>query len=242
YHFGVIQRKWINPATKKPEIHLIPLEDRMDATATIENDILEPSRWLGALYYPPKGEPFGVITQKGVFARVNAKGKLIKAPATYYILMGFNGHDILANYKILEVISLDATNPAKVEFGAPIFHFASIPKSRGVFKYSQNAIFSLNVAGVKDPKNGKITRMIVYDHLAEPKNDPMLPAGNTLGADGSYDALAWINKVHQQRKGFYTYLRNVDVYHPEMEHLTPEKARQQAAEDQRRLRESNILK
>lgn len=242
YHFGIVQRKWLNPQTRKPELHVIPLEDRLDATPTIENDILDPSRWLGALYYQPKDEPFGVISQKGIAARVNAKGKLIKEPTNYYVLLGFNGHDILANYKILEVITLDPRNPTGVQFGAPIFYFASIPKTRGVFRYSQNAIFSLNMGGVRDPKTGKVTRMIVYDHLAEPNNDKLAPGGTTLGADGSYDAMAWLNKVNQQRKGFYTFLRNVDVYHPEMEHLSPEKVRQQAAEDQRKLREANIIK
>lgn len=248
HHFGLVQRPRI--VKGKTEYHVIPLTDRMDRTPTIESDVLSPGRWLGALYYKPRDSQYGVMTYKGTFLKKDGlTGKKRTYKATYYVLLGYNGHDRRNNYKIIDCITFpNAENPLEIQFGAPIFYFGEIPKSRAVFKYSDNTSFSLNKGFIKDPKGGKKNEALVFDHLESvyrgegDTTGVALLAEKKYGPNGTYDALVWLNKVNDNRKGFLYLLKDVDVYHPEMEAMDPEEARRRAEEERKKLKEARIIK
>jgi hypothetical protein len=230
-YYGLVQRKF------KGNIVLIPLIDKVDYFLTVENVELSNENWLGALYYKPRNSDYGVLTYKGEVGRYNAKKKkVIREKVSYYVLLGFNGHDIGSNYKMVEVLRFDEEDSAKVHFGTPIFNFNDIGKYRVVFKYSDNSPFNLNQDWVVTPPFKKKRKMLVFDHLVEPKHSELNLYG--VGADGTQDALYWLNRVNGPRKGFFVFVRNVDVYIPEMEKYDPkvvEKQAQRAAEGMQAL-------
>lgn len=208
YH-GVVQRK-IMKADKTFEIVVVPLEDRVDMIRDIENIRLSNDQWMGAIYYKPRNTDFGVLTYEGTSIRQNSMtGKEQNEKTKYYVVLGMNEHNAESNYKMIDVITFDPKYPNKVFFGAPIFYFRPIPQSRVVFKYSENATFSLNYMPVIDGK--KKVNMIVFEHIAEPKfqNPTSL---YQYGSDGSVDALKYYDKTYEMRKGFLGVKRNVSVY------------------------------
>jgi hypothetical protein len=108
-----------------------------------------------------------------------------------------------------------------------------------IFKYSPNAPFSLNLGLVKTGLFNKKRKMIVFDHLAMPKNTR--PQNHYEGGpDGSYDAFCYINRVVDERKGFFLLLRNVNVYDPAMDRYKESFIKKQLREEKKRLRK--ILK
>lgn len=144
----------------------------------------------------------------------------------FYILYGWNGSDEKVNYKIIDVISFDQQDPYTVMFGAGIFFFDPMtPKMRTVFKYSQNAPFSLNKSYIKIAGflGASKKEVIIYDHLGLPNSKKADPTKLwELGPDGSYDALVYIKNM-----GF-RWVRNVEPVDPPNKVLLAEAASNQA--------------
>ncbi len=133
--------------------------------------------------------------------------KRVKTETKYYLLMGWNGWDNTANYKIVDILSFDPNDSSKVNFGAPIFYFDRIPKARALFKYSDYATFTLNYTTVRrGPFKVLQKRMLVYDHLAQPQQSRPLDQFD-MGPDGSYDALSYFGKYG----GYFEWYRNVET-------------------------------
>jgi hypothetical protein len=132
--------------------------------------------------------------------------KRVKTDQRYYLLMGWNGWDNKANYKVAEILSFDSKDSTKINFGAPIFYFDNIPKARALFKYSDYSSFTMNYTYVKSGlfKLGK-KRMLVYDHLAPPGKGTRPTDMFELGPDGSYDALNYFGKYG----GYFEWYRDV---------------------------------
>lgn len=133
--------------------------------------------------------------------------KRVKTATKYYLLMGWNGWDNTANYKVVDVLSFDPKDSSKVNFGAPIFYFDRIPKARALFKYADYANFSLNYTTVRrGPLKIFQKRMLVYDHLSLPQSARPLDQYD-MGPDGSYDALSYFGKYG----GYFEWYRNVET-------------------------------
>jgi hypothetical protein len=131
--------------------------------------------------------------------------KRVKTDVKYYLLMGWNGWDNTANYKVVDVLSFDETDSMKVNFGAPIFYFDRIPKARALFKYADYATFTLNYSHVRrGPFKMLSKRMLVYDHLSPPQLSRPTDQYD-LGPDGSYDALNFYGRYG----GYFEWYRNV---------------------------------
>jgi hypothetical protein len=216
-YYGIVQRRIQTP--EGAIYRAIPLYDKVDRTDDIEQVVLTNQGWLGALYYKPRNTDFGVLTYTGtVFQPVqrrDAEAVVLDREATYYVVMGLNQHDASTNYKILDVIHFRADSLDRVYFGLPIFYFSAVASTRRVFKYTENSVLTLNHELV-DQKRFLGTRrvpMIVYDQLTAPTNRKEA-ATWTQGSDGTVNGLQWIDKVYDQRKGFFGIQRNVSVYDP----------------------------
>lgn len=133
--------------------------------------------------------------------------KRVKTEQRYYLLMGWNGWDNTANYKVVDVLTFDPEDSMKVNFGAPIFYFDRIPKARALFKYADYSTFTLNFSNVKrGPFQMFNKRMLVYDHLAPPAQSRPMDQYD-LGPDGSYDALSYYGRYG----GYFEWYRNVET-------------------------------
>lgn len=244
YYYGLVVRRWRNHPKAPWQYQVFPLQSvpELYELEDIERRTLTQSEWLGALYYHPRGQPYGVLTFEGI-AKIPRGRKIRKEKVKYYVLLGWNGYDKYLNYKVVEVIYFDPRYPNKVFFGAPIFYVGPIPKMRMVFEYSENSPFSLNW-GYYVPKLGSKKRIgaIIFDHLVKPpshvkKDFPWI----IWGADGSYDALEfWKKKTFEGRKGIFVYRRNVHVYAPEIESYDPKVIRRQKARELEKLRKYGL--
>ncbi len=246
YHFGIVQRKIYTDKKKKNyKIKLYDLQDKVDRYANVEREPLDNTKWLGALYYKPRNSEYGVLTYKGKYLKVNpVNGKRKKAKITYYVLLGWNGHDRWTNYKIIETLVFDDKND-KIIFGAPIFYYGNVPKYRVVFKYTDNSPFNLNYGYIVVPKGKKQKKIkkypaIIFDHLSKPNK-----ANRTdhwmIGADGSYDALVYAPKRWKElRKGVFLYVPDVTVWTPEINQYDPEEIIKLAEEERAKMLEQGI--
>lgn len=242
-YYGIVQRK-ITTKEGKTKIVVIPLIDKTDYQTAVEATVLTPQNWMGALYYVPKNKEFGVTTYEGMVYRYNpVKQKEIKEKYKFYVLLGWNGHDISTDYKIIDTINFeDKEDTSIVTFGLPIFYFSRMPKSRVVVEYSDNSSVSLNYAKVV--RRGflgfkKKQEMIVFDHIVMPKNTRKTVYWQA-GPDGSYDGLAFYNKFYENRKGFFGYHKDVTVYVPELEKYNPKIVQKQAEAERKRLEKAGI--
>ncbi len=240
-YFGIVQRKF-KGKDGKDVVLLYRLEDDMDFTNTTESTVLDQNHWMGALYYVPKNKKFGVTTYTGISYTANPiTGKVKKVPAKYYIILGWNGHDVSTNYKIVDAISFDPKDSTKVNFGAPIFYFSNTPKARVVAAYADNSPLSLNFAQILTPGSfkPKKTEAIVFDHVTKPEK-----VNNTkfwqYGSDGTFDAIVFYNKFYEMRKGFFGFKKNVMVYSPDIDKYDPKEIEKRAKEEEKRLKEAGI--
>ena len=124
----------------------VELKDTGELSRDIENKQLAASDWYGALYY----EILPVELKK----------------ETYYIIMGWNGNDILTNKKVLDVLSIGKKN--KITLGKAVFETHEGMASRIVLEYAEQARVNLRYMESKDA--------IIYDRL-EPEE---------LGLTGNY--------------------------------------------------------
>jgi hypothetical protein len=236
--FGIVQRK-LKIKKDIEKVLVLPLVDDCPKTEGLQNQLLDAQRWLGALYYHPRNSPYGVLTYYGKYRKFidNKRSQIISIP--YYVVLGWNQEGGKANFKIIEVITFDSKDSSKIYFGAPIFYTSPIPAYRMIFKYSPNAPFSLNLGLVKTGLFNTKKKMIVFDHLAMPKN--ARPQNYYEGGpDGTYDAFCYINRVVDERKGFFLLLRNVNVYDPAMDRYKESFIKKQLREEKKRLKK--ILK
>jgi hypothetical protein len=164
----------------------------------------EPGKTADVVTFVPGRYNQRNVTQ-GQMLNVNTHTR-VKQTVRYYTLMGWNGWDDKANYKLVDVLSFDPVDSMKVNFGAPMFYFDNIPKARAVFKYGEFAPFTLNEADVRSGwfKSGK-KRMIVFDHLAPPK---FVNPTDTweMGPDGTIDGLSY----YKRWGGYFEWYRTVE--------------------------------
>ncbi len=243
HYYGMVQRK-ITTKDGKTKIVVVPLIDKTDYQPAVEATVLTPENWMGALYYVPKNKEFGVTTYEGMTYRYNPiKQKQVKEKYKFYVILGWNGHDISTNYKIIDTINFEDKNDTSiVTFGLPVFYFSRMPKSRVVVEYSDNSTVTLNYAKVI--RKGflgfkKKQEMIVYDHIVMPKNTRET-AYWQAGPDGTYDGLAFYNKFYENRKGFFGYHKNVTVYVPELDKYNPKVVQKQAEAERKRLQKEGL--
>lgn len=153
--FGAIQMN--NPS----KLELYPLLDQtqeIQKSIAIEDDVLSPEKWLGAVYYQ-------VLPVLG-----------IKDP--YYILLGWKGKNLTSNYKVVETLSFKE--------GKPVFGTAVLEQTfksndfakRIVYTYTKEANMLLRF--IKDEK------MIVFDHLIAP-SEQTVGMFDLYAPDLSYD-------------------------------------------------------
>ncbi|MFK7926009.1 MAG: hypothetical protein AB8H47_28935 [Bacteroidia bacterium] len=208
YHFGVVQRRYVDPESGKVEYIVIPLFEMSETPKGVENMLLDNNQWLGALYYLPKGQQYLPTYRLKYYSpkRKRPNGNPIKIKQDFYLLMGWSGNDEKSNLKMVEVMSFDPKQKDRVTFGADVFYFDQIPKFRAIFQYSEYAPFSLNYNWVVDKPFGK-KQMIVYDHMGTPKpGDQKLKEIWDTGPDGSYDALYFF-----KRGGYFEWYRNIEL-------------------------------
>ena len=231
YYFGLIQRNYIDPKTQKAEIVIIPLLETQQISTKLENMELNDKNWLGGLYYPMKTRT--TIPAAKIQYRDRPKSSVVRSPLktkSVYTVMGWNGADNRSDYKFIEVISFDENDKTKVIFGLDRFFFdKNIPQYRAIFKYSQYASFTMNLAKVKNGTSGGTkmrtglfgTDMIVYDHLAVTPGSAPMKEVMDLGPDGSYDALYF-----NPRSKVYRWFRNVQVAERYEKGMSPKKAKE----------------
>lgn len=234
YYFGLVQRRYV-PASGPVEFLVIPLIEMPSIIKNIENTLLDNKTWLGAQYYPPKNLNFLPKQTLKYYSKELVKGKPQKIKQDFYVLLGWNGNDKKSNYKIVEVMTFDPEKKDRVIFGADVFYFDIIPKFRGFFKYSENAPFTLNYAYVKaGPFNLFKKPMIVYDHLAAPKQKTMKEIWE-YGPDGSYDALSFY-----KRGGYFEWYRNIELAEKYNNRVTQKQLRELREQEQNRIKEAGI--
>lgn len=230
YYFGLIQRKYINPQGGV-EYVVIPLVEMNKIPQDAENRILDHFHWLGGLYYPPRfSEEIPDYQLKYIDPALGPKAKAQKQK--FYLLFGWNGADHTTNMKFVDVMTFHPEKKDQVIFGASVFYFDLIPKTRVVFRYSENAPFNLNFSHVKTgPLNLFKRKMIVFDHLAQQRNGVrQMVSAFSLGPDGSYDALNFYKKA-----GVFEWRRNVSLADKYNDKLTQRSQREFAEKERKRI-------
>ena len=167
---------------------LFPLLGKSSEIQGWQNLKLPAEKWYGAVY-------FKII-------------KVSYSKTDYYTLLGWDGHDAVSNYKLIDVLTLDVKgNPS---FGSPVFKTAEGVKNRVIIEYAEkaNALLRYDYQTQLIPRGKtfkkKKTWMIVTDRLI-PMDPSMkgirkyyVPAGDT------YDAFIF-------RDGFWTLVEDVEV-------------------------------
>lgn len=150
-----------------------------------------------------------------------------------YVLLGWNGHDNLSNFKVIDALDFKEDDEKYISLGLPIFYFGLYPKFRVVFEYANLAPFSLNTEYVKTGGlfGGK-KEMIVFDHLSLPEYSNQT-SDYELGPDGSYDALEYIN-------GVFLWHKNVNVITDYLEGLSEKDFKKMQKEEQKRLKDQGF--
>ncbi len=226
YYFGLIQRRYEDEKGKISYL-VIPLIDNARLTPGVENMQLDNQNWLGALYYPLKNHrntiPAYTTKTKSMVARgdsvyilgqgwVTGEQKQRKSKATYYLLMGWNGADHQVNYKVMEALYFDPENPNRAMFGVGVFYFDQYtPRMRVLFRYQENAPFSLNMGYIRGGfmNRGK-EEIVVYDQMGVPNFIGGAPISiMQAGPSGSYDGFR-LNK----KTGGFRWIQNVDLIDP----------------------------
>jgi hypothetical protein len=132
---------------------------------------LRPGQWQGAVYYHIE--------------------KVRHKKEAYYMLLGYDQHDLRTRRKWIDVIALDPQHAGGIVFGADIFRIDDfqgrvMPRKpyRLLLEYSAKLSASLRWS------DGRI----IMDHLA-PQDASMKRMYSFYGPDFTYDALYW-NKGH----------------------------------------------
>lgn len=237
-YFGLIQRK-ISRLNRADSLAVVVLNDVVDRSELVEQLVLGPETWMGALYYQPRNTPYGVLTYNTTVRMLNPKGKVAKKTSSFYVLLGYNGHQQGSNYKIIEVLSFESGSVGMPVFGAPVLYDGGSPKSRIVFKYSDNATFGLNWDAVRLGKKERF--MIVFDRLGRPNDAENTLLAWDVGAEGVQDALDYVDQWVQDRKGLLALRKEVRVIDPSLEALSAASQQRRLRLEQERLRREGIV-
>ena len=100
---------------------LVRLTDSSDVIQKPESEKLNPSRWLGAVYY-------SILTLK-------------KSGKIYYTLLGWKGKDQKQTQKVIEILFIDGIH---VKFGFPLIKMGSIFRNRVVFSFNAQTSMTLH--------------------------------------------------------------------------------------------------
>ncbi|KAB2869236.1 MAG: hypothetical protein F9K37_08525 [Bacteroidales bacterium] len=151
-YFGFIQ---VRKSDGSIAVH--SLIDNRKNVKDLNNERLNPGKWLAGLYYQ--------------IAEINFNSQ------THYILLGFDFNNLFTSKKIIEVLSLDGNeNPV---FGLPVFNVDNkMMLSRIVFEFSARAVFTLRYIAEQ--------QMIIFDHLS-PAKPEYLGDFQFYGPDSSFD-------------------------------------------------------
>jgi hypothetical protein len=141
------------------------LKDQSASLLTAENEVLNPEKWFGCVYYKLKE----FKSQEGM----------------KYLLFGFNAKDDYEKVKLCDVLTLKGN---KISFGAPVFvtkpqeHKKQTITKRLIQIYSSEAAMRFNY-------DEEMT-MIVYDHLMPgTSRNPDIPYVQV--PDGTYEAFVF---------------------------------------------------
>jgi len=131
--YGAIQKN-------NAELDLIPLYDFSQKTnlLTAEDSANTNESWYGAQYFD--------------MMMFKHKGK------KYYVLLGWNGNELISHKKIIEILSFD--EKGNVVLGAPIIDYKGDILYRKIIQYNDAAIVILKAIPEK--------KLIVFDHLVPP--------------------------------------------------------------------------
>ena len=150
----------------------------------LDQEILEPDNWFGALYYK-------------IILTTSRK-------QTYYTLLGWNGNSFSHNRKIVEVLSFP--EPEKPQFGAKIFDEPPL-SSRVIFTYNKNASMALKYEKQKYiPENKKKSveeEVIVFDHL--------IPMGRNMGSSESQNVPSFVFDAYRWDKKMWIFISDIDA-------------------------------
>ena len=141
------------------------LKDQSASLLTAENEVLNPEKWLGCVYYKLKE----FKSQEGM----------------KYLLFGFNAKDDYEKVKLCDVLTLKGN---KISFGAPVFvtkpqEFKKQTVTKRLIQiYSSEAAMRFNY--------DEEMAMIVYDHLMPGvSRNPDIPYVQV--PDGTYEAFVF---------------------------------------------------
>lgn len=161
---------------KTEDFHIIEMFDHSEDYAyDAEFKALTEKKWFGCLYYEI------IPIQKGF--------------KTQYTLLGWDGHNMMSNKKIIETMKFYKKD--KLKFGEAMFKSDDHKtKRRVIFEYTEDAIMSL-----KHSKTKK-TEMIIFDHLSP--ISPAIDLPSWYAPDLSFDAYVLEN-------GKWIYVKDVDA-------------------------------
>lgn len=152
-YFGAIQ---MNTDT----LTLFPLVDYSDFIEQPEDKMVNNQNWYGALYYQ--------------IVAVKQKKK------TYYTLFGSDGHSMVSNRKILEVLWFN--DDKQPRFGAPIIQYKNKLQNRFILECSNNAWAAMRFV----PEENKI----IFDHV-QPADENLVGFFSQYLPDGTYEGFTW---------------------------------------------------
>jgi hypothetical protein len=167
HYYGVLQmnpeyaRKIKDTSNLRP---FYPLIDRSEKFVNALDTTVDNNFWWGANYYK-------IIPVK-------------TKTATYYTLLGWNGHTAMSNKKVVEALYFEKNKPM---FGAPIFdlHYKK-PVKRMIFEFANRATMTLRY----EEKRGYLIYESVVPTRAQDQGHP-----ETYLPDGSYDYLLFNKKL-----------------------------------------------
>ncbi len=155
YAYSAIVTRNVKDAYTVKKLTEISKQGVKDLTKT-----LKANEWIGAHYYDIIDMP--------------QKNK------TYYILLGWDGYNLLANRKILEVLHFDADNTLLL--GADIFKTKEKPQKRYIYTYADEAMMTMRYERKK--------RAIVFNNLA-PLSSNLKNVEAYYVPDGAFNAFVW---------------------------------------------------
>ncbi len=179
--YGAIQMN------NKERLELYGLYDNSAKIGKAEYRDLTNRSWYGALYY-----------QMAVTKYKRKK---------YYTLLGWDGHNIGSNRKVIDVLWFDERG--KPRFGAPIFDMADKkkPKYRVVFEFRNDAVMTLRYIKKK--------KLIAFEHLIPPSPNGVGMYTQYL-PDGSYDYFKFKKGKWHKKKLLFENVKNIpmDAFDP----------------------------
>ncbi len=159
-NFGAIQMN-------EESLRLFPLIDRSETYTDVEDRVLQPNEWFGAIYY--RLMPLG--------------------DKKSYVLFGFDNFNPMTRRKVLDILSFKDGKPV---FGAPVLEYEDGKiKHRMVMEYFSGATTSLNY----DSDRQKIIFDHLISHQDKDGNTLRVSDGSYEGFEFKKGRLKHIDKV-----------------------------------------------